>query len=122
MTRSVVRSSSYGSVKVFWLDSQEAVARLRSAAEGLIEQRPELVGVYLFGSLAEGRAVPGSDADLLIVLNHSDRRWLDRPLDYLPAFDDVGLPVEVFCYTADEVDRVPLARRARERSTVLAER
>jgi uncharacterized protein len=109
---SVVQERSFGSVRVYWLDSQDAVRRLRAAAERLVGARPEVLGVYLFGSLAEGRAVPGSDADVLILLDRSDRRWLDRPLEYGAAFDGVGLPVELFCYTRGEVDRVPLARRA----------
>jgi uncharacterized protein len=118
---SVVQERSFGSVRVYWLDSQEAVRRLKVAAERLIAEHPEVLGVYLFGSLAEGRAVPGSDADVLILLHHSDRRWLDRPLDFGAAFDDAGLPVELFCYTRGE-DLVPLASRALESGMPLAQR
>jgi predicted nucleotidyltransferase len=121
--RSVIRERSFGSVRVFWLDSGEAVERLRAAAERLLADRPEVSRVVLFGSLAEGRAVPGSDADVLLLLERSERpRWFDRPLDYWPAFEGVGLPVELFCYTREEAERVPLARRALERGLVLAER
>jgi uncharacterized protein len=119
---SVVQERSFGSVRVSWLDSQEAVFRLRAAAERLAGAHPEVLGVYLFGSLAEGRAVPGSDADVLVLLDHSDRRWLDRPLDYSDPFDAVGLPVELFCYTRAEVDRVPLAGRAIREGIPLAYR
>lgn len=68
--------------------------------------------VYLFGSLSEDRAVPGSDADVLVVLTSSDRRWMDRPLEYAEYFEGAGMPVELFCYTVEEIERVPLARRA----------
>jgi predicted nucleotidyltransferase len=74
------------------------------------------------GSLAEGRAVPGSDADVLVLLDRSDRRWLDRPLDYSDEFAEIGLGVELFCYTLDELQRVPLARDARAGGIVLAAR
>ncbi len=121
--RSVIRERSFGSVRVFWLDSAEALERLRAAAARLLAERPEVRSVVLFGSLAEGRAVPGSDADVLLLLERSDRpRWFDRPLDYGPAFEGVGVPVELFCYTRKEVAGVPLARRALERGVVLAER
>lgn len=119
---SVVLSRSYGSVRVFWLDREKALRRVREAASRLLRERPEVLGVYLFGSLAEGRAVPGSDADLLILLRRSERRFLDRPLEYLPAFDEVGLPVDLFCYTPEEAERVPLAGRARQTAIPLAER
>ncbi len=106
-------------MRIFWLDSDEVLRRLRAAARRLVGDRPEVASVHLFGSLSAGRAVPGSDADVLILLERSDRRWLDRPLDYLPAFDDVGVPVELFCYTPDEVERTPLAQRALAGATIL---
>jgi predicted nucleotidyltransferase len=113
---SVIRERSFGSVRVFWLDSGEALERLGRAASRLVAERPEVARVVLFGSLAEGRAVPGSDADVLILLDRSERaRWIDRLLDYQPFFEDVELPVEVFCYTREEAERVPLAPHALSR-------
>jgi predicted nucleotidyltransferase len=109
-------------VKVFWLDRAEAVERLRRSAERLLAARTDVRRVSLFGSLADDRAVPGSDADLLVLLDRSDARWIDRPLELLPFFDDVGLPIELFCYTPEEAARVPLARRALELGLPLAER
>lgn len=115
-----MRRESYGSVRVFWLESDEVRRRLREAAEELVEARSDVRAVHLFGSLAEDRAVPGSDADLLIVLTSSDRRWMDRPLEYERFFRGVGMPVELFCYTTGEIERVDLARRALETGTRLA--
>ena len=117
---SVVRKRSYGSVTVFWLDRAEALRRLEDAAKALLADRPDVVAVYVFGSLPEGRAVPGSDADVLLLLRETSERFMDRPLEFAPFFAHVGLPVEVFCYTADEAARIPFARRARERGTILA--
>ena len=118
--RSVIRERSYGSVKVFWLDRREALARLRRAASRLVRERSDVEAVYLFGSLAQDRAVPGSDADVLVLMNRSDRRWLDRPVELGRWFDEVGMPIELFCYTIDEADRAPIARTARETGIVLA--
>lgn len=109
-----MRKRSYGSVDVFWLDRDEAVRRIEDAAGELTRERPEVEEVYLFGSLAEGRAVPGSDADVLIVLSESEERWVDRPAAYRDAFGRVGMPVELFCYTRAEMEENPVARRARE--------
>lgn len=119
---SVIRTRSFGSAKVFWLDREEAVRRLRVAAERAIAEHEEVVAVHLFGSLAQGRAVPGSDADVLVPLQRADDRFLDRPLRYAPLFEGLGLPVELFCYTREEAERVPLARRALETGLPLAVR
>lgn len=115
-----MRRESYGSVTVFWLESDEARRRLAEAAKELVRARRDVRAVYLFGSLAEDRAVPGSDADLLVVLTSSDRRWMDRPLEYAEYFQATGMPVELFCYTEEELSRVALARRALETGTKLA--
>jgi len=87
-----------------------------------MRDRAEIRSIRLFGSLAEGRAVPGSDADVLILLERSERRWIDRPLDYIGYFEGVGMPVELFCYTTEEAERTPLAARALESGTPLARR
>lgn len=117
-----MRKESYGSVTVFWLETDEAVRRLTRSAQELVDQRPEVDAVYLFGSLADGRAVPGSDADVLVLLEQSEERWLDRPLTYGPHLEVPGLPVELFCYTREEAGQNPLARRAMERGYLLAGR
>lgn len=120
MQRSAVRRESYGSVTVFWLDRDEVIARLREAAGKLVAVAEDVVGVYLFGSLAEGRAVPGSDADVLVLLARSETRWLDRPLAFAAHFEGSGIGVELFCYTEEAAARIPLARRALERGVRLA--
>ena len=117
-----MQKKCYGSVTVFWLDRDEALRRLRKAARRLLEERPEVLEVFLFGSLAEERAVPGSDADILVVLGHSERPFFDRSQEFLPFFDEIGLPVDLFCYTQEEVERVPLAHQARKRGIRLAGR
>lgn len=98
---------------VFWLETSEAVRRLEAAAQAVVAERSDVIAVYLFGSLAEGRAVPGSDADVLILLERSERRWLDRPLEFYRYFVGCGIGVELFCYTREEAVHNPMARRAR---------
>lgn len=89
---------------IFWLDRAEAVSRLRRAAEALAQRHTEIERVVLFGSLARGDAVPGSDADLLIVISASDLPFLDRSVRYRP--EGVGLGVDVLVYTRAEVERM----------------
>ncbi len=46
---------------------EELLAKLRRGLEHLYGER--LAGIYLFGSYARGEAAPGSDVDILIVLD-----------------------------------------------------
>jgi len=63
---------------------------------------PDVLRVGIFGSVATGRAVPGSDLDVLIVLRHSDERPIDRPARFQQYFEHIGLPVDLFCFTEAE--------------------
>ncbi len=108
--RSAVRRRSYGSVTVFSLD-EEAIQGALARWVKEIRERPEVLAVVLFGSFATGRAVPGSDLDLLIVLREDSRPFLDRPPDYM--LDDVPFSVDVFPYTLAEIEAgQPLAAAA----------
>ncbi len=80
------------------------IEKLKAAARQMKARHPEIEEVLLFGSLARGEAVPGSDADLLVILSSASQSFMDRIPHYLP----VGLPlgVDVFPYTQAEIDRM----------------
>lgn len=89
-------------VRIFRLDREGVLARLGVAAARAVAERPELIEVILFGSLARGDAAPGSDADLALIVTHSDRRFHDRSMGYAPYFEDAGVGCDVFVYTTTE--------------------
>ena len=80
------------------------IEKLRTVARRMKARHPEIEDVLLFGSLAREEAVPGSDADLLVILSSASQPFMERIPRYLP----VGLPlgVDVFPYTRDEIDRM----------------
>lgn len=91
----------------------------------LAARYPELEEVILFGSVARGTPVPGSDVDLLVVLSASDRPFLER----IPLFVPSGFPVDVdvFPYTRGEIERMeadgnPLVLGARRHGIVVFRR
>ena len=114
MPRSVIRKQSFGSVKVFWLDRSLLKSRIRQAARSLSRQHEEVVQVVLFGSVASGRAVPSSDADILVVVKDSETPFLDRAALYRDYFTDIGVGVDLFVYTRKEISdgRIPVAAAA----------
>jgi predicted nucleotidyltransferase len=115
------------SVRVFRLDREGTLARLRQRANNLLAQRPDVLEVRLFGSLARGTAGPGSDADLFIVLRNGARRFLDRIPDLARYFEGVGIGCDVIAYTELERDAAAargdaFARTVLDESIVLASR
>src|SRR3989304_1546316 len=96
--QSLVRKKSSGSVTVFWFDREKALELLAKNAQILGRQRAEVLRVGVFGSLANGRAVPGSDADVIIIVPRNTKRMIDRSDDYIGYFNDIGLGGDLFSY------------------------
>jgi predicted nucleotidyltransferase len=107
-------------VKTFWLD-RDYISRQLDKAVDTLRADPNVLKVVLFGSFAEGRAAPGSDIDVLIVLQSDPRRFIERIQHYLDAFADIGIAADVFPYTMRELDN-PLVQRALSTGRILFER
>ena len=97
---SITPTESFDSVRVFWLNRQAILEQLQESIQALTDQHPEIERVVLFGSLARGDAVPGSDVDLLLIVRESTLPFLERSVQYqLP---HVGVGVDFFVYTQAE--------------------
>ena len=84
------------------------IEELERAAEKLGKERKDIVKIILFGSILTDRFGLGSDADILIVLNRSKfNRFFDRIPEFLDFFNkNVSLPVDIFPYTEDEIEKM----------------
>lgn len=91
-------------VEITWFDRAAVERALQEHVGRLSARYPEIEEIVLFGSVAKGTPVPGSDVDLLIVLQASDRRFIDRIPAFLPDRFPVG--VDVFPYTREELERM----------------
>lgn len=118
--RSFVREKPWNSVKVFWLEREELLAVLKKEAERLGQENEVVKKIVLFGSMAESRAIPGSDADVLMVLAKSDKPFLERLAEWSVKIKIV-FPVEVFPYTQEDLE-TPLAHTALETGITFFER
>ncbi len=106
-------------MRVFWLKRDKLIDELRKKAQEIGKKDSRIVKIVLFGSLAENRAVPGSDADVLILLEKDERPLTERISAYLKEFD-INFPVEVFPYTINE--NVPIIKSALEKGIILFDR
>lgn len=121
---SVIQKRSYNSVKVFWLDKDKLKDTIIKAVNGLVLNHAEVKKVILFGSIAENRGLPSSDVDILIVVKESKYRFLDRALCFQSYFEDVGLGVDLFVYTEEEIkeNTIPLVSSAIRKGKILFKR
>ena len=107
--RSVEQCYQGRNVRVFRLDRDGVIGRLRERARSLIEANPQVGEVRLFGSLARGEGRPGSDADIFVVLREGAPAFLDRIPELAKHFSGVGVGCDVIAYT--ESERASLAAR-----------
>ena len=84
------------------------------------EEDENILKIILFGSLAEKRAVPGSDADILIIFEREDKTFMDRIAVWSEKFS-LDFPVEIFPYTEKELNN-PIALEAIKKGITLFER
>jgi predicted nucleotidyltransferase len=96
------KSSSF--VKVFFADKDKVLCQLKEYVRRLKSQRSEVEKVGLFGSYATDSYGPASDADLFIVLSHSDKRFVDRIPEFVP--DNLTIGCDVFPYTEEEITKM----------------
>ena len=97
--------ASSNSVKIISLDREQLLADLRRIAGEIKREHPEVAEVRLFGSLARGDQTGTSDADVLVLLDHTN---VDDPhrriLMFLPYFD-LGRGVDLLVYTRKELEQ-----------------
>ncbi len=117
--------SSSTSVRVFSLDRDTVVRRLRQLSAELLAQNVNVQRVMLFGSLATDSYSPHSDADLLVVLAKDGRRRMDRTTEFILHFLPADCPTDVLAYTEAELEREkdePFLRRVLSQAVLLAGR
>jgi len=115
--QSVVQRRSYGSVEIFSLNNDLINKRLNERVE-ILSKDNNILKIVLFGSFATGKAVPGSDLDILIVLRESDKKLINRIEDFQEVFSDMGIAVDIFPYTIDELEN-PVAINALSAGKIL---
>ncbi|MFH0762583.1 MAG: nucleotidyltransferase domain-containing protein [Candidatus Omnitrophota bacterium] len=94
----------FPSSKPRFVNSKEIIAKLKEVALNVAGANGNVAAVYLFGSHTQGNAGLHSDADILVVLKKDSRAWMERQGEYILAFADAPVPVDVLVYTKEELD------------------
>ena len=118
--RSFVREESSHGVRIYWLEQSRVIEEIQKKAVRTGAADQNVLKIVLFGSLAVGRGVPGSDADVLVLLAEDRRRFPDRIPEWLEKLY-IDFPMDVFPYTVNEED-TPMLKEALARGIVLYEK
>ena len=73
-------------------------------------QQQSAHSAWLVGSRARDTAAPESDIDVIIVAS-TDRPFVDRFRDYLPAIQAAGVGVDLLVYTPEEFEHMRMEER-----------
>ena len=121
---SVIQKKSYNSVQIFWLNKPLVEEKIFGAVRELAANCSEVQKVVLFGSVAKTQETVSSDIDILIVIKETKERFINRALRFRDFFDGIGLGVDLFVYTQEEVENgsIPLADSALKKGKVLFSR
>jgi uncharacterized protein len=102
------------SARVRYAEPEPIRKAVRDYVRDLRSEHPEILSIRWFGSWVRGDAVVGSDVDLCIIVDRSDKPRRDRMMDFLPRVFPVG--IDLFVYTTAEFDALrtehPSMRRA----------
>ena len=99
-----MRNTSSNSVTVTYLDGPETIQALEKIAAEIKRTNPDVLEISLFGSLVRGDYVPGSDADLFILVQEDGLRALDRIPRFLRLFLNSPVGADILAYTPTEVE------------------
>ena len=92
------------SARVRYADPERIRKAVQNHAAALRAVHPEIRSIRWFGSWSKGTASPGSDVDLCILIDRTDKPARDRVPDFLPRTFPVG--IDLFIYTEEELRRL----------------
>ena len=107
----------FSSAKNTYRNREQLIDKIRECAQNLIKGSPSINKIILFGSLVTDNYSIYSDADLLIILKESRfSRFFDRIPEFLAYFIHSGIPVDLFPYTEEEINRMRTSNKLIKRA------
>ena len=99
-----MREESWSSVEVRFIDLEQVLRDLRSAAAESRRAHPDVAKVYLFGSLVKGNWTADSDADLIVVVRKEFPDLVRSRIDY--QIFTPSIPTDTVVYSEREFEQL----------------
>jgi len=94
------------SVRIQFLDRGKILRELKELSLTLKKERQDVISIILFGSLAKGNYTGGSDADIIIIVKHSQKDLVERIFEFRKYFLNCSIPVDILVYTEEEIKKM----------------
>ena len=98
-----MRGASSNSAEVRFIDRDEVLEALRRAVSEARASYPEILRVFLFGSLVEGNWTADSDADLMVVVRRDFSDLFERSRYQIRT---AAIPTDTLVYSEAEFDQL----------------
>lgn len=99
-----MRNESWSSVEVRFIDLNQVLRDLRNAVAEAKSAHPNVVKVYLFGSLVKGNWTADSDADLIAVVRHEFPDFVRSRSAY--QIFTASIPTDTLVYSQREFEQL----------------
>ncbi|MGC8977359.1 MAG: nucleotidyltransferase domain-containing protein [Candidatus Ratteibacteria bacterium] len=101
--------------KIYYLNKEKVIEELKKRIKKCVEEKKEIKKIILFGSFAKNIPTVFSDIDLVFIIEDTQKKFMDRFLDYIDFFTGFGISVDLFVYTEKEENlNIPFLENAKK--------
>lgn len=94
------------SVKILSVDYKALLKAIEEACVKIRKDHNIVKKMLLFGSFLKGNYTPESDVDIIIVVDHDEKPFLERRDLFSNFFKDIPFDVNILVYTEDEINQM----------------
>lgn len=93
-------------VRILSVDKNSLRESLQKIAIRIKGEHPEVNEIILFGSFSKKNFTPYSDIDLAIIVDKTDKKFIERSDDYIDYFTEIPFDTNLIVYTSEEIDQM----------------
>jgi predicted nucleotidyltransferase len=99
-------------VRILSVDEESLRESLQKIAGRLRAEHSEVKEIILFGSFSKNDYTPYSDIDIAIIVDRSNKKFIERSDDYIDYFIDIPFDTNLVVYSSEEIDRMIMSRNS----------
>lgn len=99
-------------VRILSVDENSVRESLQKIAIKIKDEHPEVKEIILFGSFSKKDFTPYSDIDLAIIVEKTDKRFIERMDNFIDYFIEVPFDTNLIVYTSQEINQMVKGRNS----------